>query len=196
MRSLPGGAPRVPCELVARVRASAPSAAGVRLVAVDGHAGSGKSTFAAALAAALGGAPVVHLDDLASHASPFGWTGRLTTRVLDPLARGEVARYGVYDWERRAFTRTEAVAPAPVVLVEGVGAGRRAVRGRLALLVWMAVPRESAWERGQRRDGPALAAFWEGWKQAESAHFAGDPSAPGADILVEPDRGGYRVRAG
>jgi hypothetical protein len=35
----------------------------VRLVAVDGAAGAGKSTFARSLAAALGGAPIVPIDD-------------------------------------------------------------------------------------------------------------------------------------
>ncbi|PLW74452.1 hypothetical protein C0036_01815, partial [Streptomyces sp. DJ] len=68
--------------------ALAPSCGPVRLVAVDGHAGSGKSTFAARLADALGpGTPVVRLDDLATHREPFGWAGRLRARVLEPLAR-------------------------------------------------------------------------------------------------------------
>ncbi|NDZ89225.1 hypothetical protein G3I23_27350, partial [Streptomyces sp. SID10115] len=54
-----------------------PSCGPVRLVAVDGHAGSGKSTFAGRLAEALGGAPVLRLDDIASHDRLFDWTRRL-----------------------------------------------------------------------------------------------------------------------
>ncbi|KOG76565.1 hypothetical protein ADK38_39775, partial [Streptomyces varsoviensis] len=75
--------------LVRRLEALPPSLGPVRLVAVDGHAGSGKTTFAGRLSAALGGAPVLHLDDLATHEELFAWTGRLREQVLDPLGRGE-----------------------------------------------------------------------------------------------------------
>jgi hypothetical protein len=106
--------------------------------------------------------------------------------VLGPLSRGETARYPVYDWERREFARTAALEPAPVVLVEGVGAGRRALRPHLACLIWLAVPASVAWERGRRRDGPAQARFWRAWTAAERRHFADDPSRPFADILMRP----------
>lgn len=109
--------------LAAELRALPPSCGPVRLVAVDGHAGSGKTTFTARLAAALGGAPVVHLDDLATHAEPFGWTGRLRGQVLEPLAAGRDAEYEVYDWTLRRFAGTAAVPLAPVVLVEGSAPG-------------------------------------------------------------------------
>lgn len=137
-----------------------PSAGPVRLVGVDGYAGAGKSTFASRLADALGGAPVLRLDDLASHAAFFGWMERLSAQVLTPLERGLPARYGVYDWVRREYA-SEAVLPAaPVVLLEGVGAGRAALRPWLTCLLWMDVPAERAHGRGMRRDGPELADFW------------------------------------
>jgi hypothetical protein len=168
----------------------------VRLVGVDGHAGSGKSTLAGRLSGLLGDAPVLHLDDVAAHGEFFGWTARLTRQVLTPLAAGETARYDVYDWEARRFTRTGDVRPAPVVLVEGVGAGRRALRPALACLLWMDRGAGASWERGRRRDGPGLNAFWREWTEAERAHFAGDPSRPHADFLVREGAGGYQVRAG
>ncbi|TDC74816.1 uridine kinase family protein [Streptomyces hainanensis] len=177
--------------LPARLSALPPSCGRTRLVAVDGHAGSGKSTLAGRLAAALGGAPLVRLDDLASHEALFDWTDRLTAGVLDPLSRDEPARYPAYDWERRAFTRTVTFPPAPVVLIEGVGAGRRAVRPFLAFLVWLRVPAETAWARGRERDGPELAGFWREWVSAERRHFAEDPSEPHADILMTPRGDSY-----
>jgi Tfp pilus assembly pilus retraction ATPase PilT len=45
----------------------------VRLVAVDGPGGSGKSTFAACLSAAANNAPIVHTDDFASWDNPINW---------------------------------------------------------------------------------------------------------------------------
>jgi uridine kinase len=196
--SSPGGPPDPPLialeELADRLRALPPSLGPVRLVAVDGHAGAGKSTLADRLAAALGGAPVLRLDDIASHDRLFDWTRRLTGQVLEPLSRGERARYRVYDWQRRAFTRTAVLDPAPVVLLEGVGAGRRAVRPCLAALIWLEVAREVAWTRGELRDGTAQREFWDGWKRAESGHFADDPSRPFADILLAPQDTGYAAR--
>ncbi|WP_051837436.1 AAA family ATPase [Streptomyces sp. NRRL WC-3742] len=171
--------------LAGELGALAPSCGPVRLVAVDGHAGSGKTTFAARLAAALGGAPVVHLDDLATHEELFGWTHRLREQVIAPLAAGREARHGVYDWTLRRFAGTAVVPPAPVVLVEGVGAGRRAVRPWLARVIWMELDAASARRRGELRDGPELADFWAGWARAESAHFAADPSRPYAATRVD-----------
>lgn len=181
-------------ETAGRLAAAAPSCGPVRLVAVDGHAGSGKSTLAGRLALLLGGAPVLHLDDVAAHGAFFEWTERLTAQVLTPLALGRTARYDVYDWERGVYARTGVLPPAPVVLVEGVGAGRRALRPWLAGLVWMDRDARASWARGRLRDGPELAGFWREWTRAERAHFTRDPSRPYADFLVREAGQGYRVR--
>ncbi|MBT2492217.1 hypothetical protein J7E96_27630 [Streptomyces sp. ISL-96] len=177
--------------LAQSLRALPPSCGPVRLVAVDGHAGSGKSTFAARLAAVLGGAPVLHLDDLATHDELFEWTGRLREQVTGPLSRGESARYAPYDWTLRRFGPAQPLAAAPVVLIEGVGAGRAAVRPDLARLLWMEMGADESWARGRRRDGPAQAGFWDGWTAAEIRHFAADPSRPYAELLVRQCQEGY-----
>ncbi|MFD5783678.1 uridine kinase [Streptomyces sp. NPDC126933] len=182
--------------VVARLRALPPSCGPVRLIAVDGHAGSGKSTFAARLAAALDGAPVLRLDDMATHEELFAWTERLAAQVLEPLSRGRTAHYAPYDWTLRRFTAPRSLDPAPAVIIEGVGAGRRALRPSLARLLWMDRGAAESWERGRRRDGPAQSAFWDGWTPAEIRHFAADPSRPFADALVREGREGYVVRPG
>jgi len=187
---------------LARRLAALPASCGpVRLVGVDGHAGSGKSSFADRLAAALGSvhgapAPVVHLDDLASHDALFAWTDRFARRVREPLSRGEAARFDAYDWTVRRFRLPRVVPPAPVVLVEGVGAGRRDLRPWLAELLWMDLDPAAAHARGEERDGPALAAFWRTWRAAEAAHFAADPSRPHAGVLVDGLTGVIRPLAG
>ena len=80
--------------------------------------------------------------------------GPVEEQVLVPLARGRTARYAPTTGTPRAFTRTGALQPAPVVLVEGVGAGRRALRPHLACLLWMAVRARGVLGAGLRRDGP------------------------------------------
>ncbi|MFF7054651.1 uridine kinase [Streptomyces griseorubiginosus] len=182
--------------LASRLRRLPPSCGPVRLVGVDGHAGSGKSTFAGQLADALGGAPVLHLDDIASHDELFDWTGRLLREVITPLGRGERARYAPYDWRTRRCGPPRDLPPAPVVLVEGVGAGRRALRPHLACLLWMDLPREESWARGRSRDGVEQREFWEEWVLAEQRHFAEDPSRPFADALVRQCRQGYETTDG
>lgn len=182
--------------LAARLRGLPPSLGPVRLIAVDGHAGSGKSTFAGRLAAALDGAPVLHLDDIASHERLFDWTDRLMTQVIEPLSRGEAGAYLPYDWNARAFGPARPLPPAPVILLEGVGAGRRALRPFLAELLWMELPREESWARGRRRDGAAQREFWDGWVEAERAHFATDPTRPHAGLLVRQTDQGYEVLPG
>jgi len=182
--------------LASRLRQLPPSCGPVRLVGVDGHAGSGKSTFAGQLAAALGGAPVLHLDDIASHEELFAWTPRLLHEVIEPLGRGESAHYHPYDWRARHFGPARALPPAPVILVEGVGAGRRALRPYLARLLWMELPHDVAWARGRARDGEEQRAFWAGWVEAERRHFAEDPSRPFAGLLVRQGSEGYEVIPG
>ncbi|MER8067938.1 hypothetical protein ABTZ59_06475 [Streptomyces sp. NPDC094034] len=183
-------------EQAAALRALPPSCGPVRLIAVDGHAGSGKSTFATRLSAELAGAPVLRLDDVATHERFFGWWERLRTQVIEPLSDGASARYAPYDWTLRRFTAPRTLPPAPVVIIEGVGAGRRALRPYLARLFWMDRGAEESWERGRRRDGTELSAFWNEWTTAETRHFAADPSRPFADALVTERQMGYLIRTG
>lgn len=178
--------------LAAAIRTLPVSCGPVRLVAVDGHAGSGKSTFSAKLAGALGGAPVLHLDDLATHQQLFDWTDRLHAQVIEPFTRGAPARYAPYDWTLRDFGPERTMDPADVVVVEGVGAGRRALRPYLARLLWMDRPAGSSWSRGRHRDGLGC------WRTsgtagpsprcATSPH---DPSRPFADVMVRECKEGY-----
>ncbi|MFF4581131.1 uridine kinase [Streptomyces sp. NPDC001389] len=182
--------------LAGELAALPPSLGPVRLIGVDGHAGSGKSTFADRLAAALGGAPVLHLDDVATHSEPFDWWGRLRAQVVEPLAAGRPAHWAPYDWVGRRFGAERVLEPAPVLIVEGVGAGRRALRPHLARLLWMETSRETSWGRGRRRDGRELSDFWDGWERAELAHFSHDPSRPFADTLVHQSGTGYEWTSG
>src|SRR5262245_21500525 len=85
-------------DLAASVIATQAVAGAVRLVAVDGPGGSGKTTFAARLAAALrprdGTFAVIHTDDLLDGwADQVSFWPRLEEWVLAPLRRGAAARY-------------------------------------------------------------------------------------------------------
>jgi uridine kinase len=179
-------------DLAARVLAAPARLGAVRLIAIDGPSGAGKSAFAerfaAALERALGRAvPVVPTDDLLDGwDDQFTFWTRLERDVLAPLRAGRPGRYRRYDWRRGAFgDETVEVPPAPVVIIEGVGAARAAARPELSLAVFVTAPSDLRLARALDRDGEGLRAYLEKWRRAEDRHFAADATADRADMVVD-----------
>jgi uridine kinase len=171
--------------LAARVRGSAPRLGGVRLVCVDGPAGSGKTTLADRLGVALG-AQVLHVDDLLD-----GWGGlvgmlpRLQEWVLEPLAAGRPGRYRRYDWIAQEFAEWHDVPAADFLVLEGCGSARRAVDPVAVLRVWVEAPADVRLARWLARGGEADRAHWSGWAHDEAAHFLADETRSRADEIVD-----------
>ena len=157
----------------------------VRLVAVDGPGGSGKSTFALRLAVAADGAMVVHTDDFASAGHPLDWWPRLLEQVIEPLARGVAASYQRYDWLSGSLAEWHVVEPAPIVIVEGVSSGREEWLAKLSYVVWIDTPREIRLRRGLDRDGDDALDFWKIWMAAEDEHYREDQTRDRADVVVD-----------
>ena len=176
-------------DLAARVRASAPRLGAVRLVCVDGPAGSGKTTLGNRLGGELG-AQVLHVDDLLE-----GWAGlagmwpRLQAGVLDPLAAGRPGRYRRYDWVSAAFAELCEVPVADFLVLEGCGSARRAGDPVTSLRVWVEAPAAVRLARGLARDGEAMRAHWLAWMREEAAHFAAEATRERADAVVDGSRG-------
>jgi hypothetical protein len=161
--------------LAARIAAEPARLGRTRLVAVDGRAGAGKTTFAARLAAALDDAPIAHTDDVANRVG-HPWWPTLEELVLRPLAAGA-------PWTE---PRTAARCPVPPVFVlEGVSASRRAVTDRLTLAVWLHVSAPTRVARGIARDGPDSAAAWPRYEAEEDRFFAADQACARADLVVD-----------
>jgi chloramphenicol 3-O-phosphotransferase len=170
----------------ARVLAAPPRCGATRLVCVDGPSGSGKTVFAGRLAAALGDAPVVHMDDLYP-----GWDGLemavplLHDEIVAPLAAGRPARARRYDWVHGAYTVARDLGTPPVLVVEGVGAGARLIAPFAVLLVWVEAPAAERFRRAMERDGEAYRPHWEHWARQEEAHFAAEGTRARADVVVD-----------
>lgn len=163
----------------------------VRAVAVDGPAGSGKTTLAAAVARGCARAGVrahlVHMDDLYA-----GWSGlegdlwpRLAAQVLEPLRRGLPGRFQRYDWAAGRFDGWVDVPVPDVLVLEGCGSGRRAAAPDLSLLVWVEADDGMRLARGLERDGADARPHWERWMRDEAAHYAREGTRGRADVRVD-----------
>lgn len=191
--SCDGGRPSEPARLgalAARVRDAQPGLGSVRLVCVDGPAGSGKTTLAERIATLLraDGAEVavLHLDDLYE-----GWSGlggawhRIEDQVLAPLGHGVPGRWQRYDWEAGAFAEWRDLPVPDVLVLEGCGSCPAAVDDRVALRVFVEAPPRLRLRRGIERDGEALRAEWIRWQVQEAAQFEAERTRERADVVVD-----------
>jgi uridine kinase len=176
-------------QLSAYVKRLEPRLGDVRLIAVDGPSGAGKTRFALRLAKEID-APVVHTDDLLDGwDDQFTFWDRLEESVLGPLRRGETAFYRRYRWERGGFDPVPVrLDPAPIVILEGVSSARRGIRPDLSLIVFVDAPPDLRFSRTLARDGDdslAFRAYLERWRSAEDRHFADDRTKEHADLVVD-----------
>jgi hypothetical protein len=177
-------------DLAAAILAAPARLGRVRLVGVDGPAGSGKTTFAARLANAVRDKGVtvveIHTDDLLE-----GWTDmvsfwpRLQEWILEPLGRDEPGRYRTYNWPESRFNDEWITLPVPDVLIlEGVTAARAEAAPYQSLSVFVRAERDLRLERGIARDGEALREEWLRWMAGEDRHFAADETEGRATLVV------------
>ncbi|MEV6286704.1 hypothetical protein [Kribbella sp. NPDC051770] len=169
------------------------------VVAVDGRSGSGKSTLAGRLAAAIAGAAVVHGDDVAWNAPMFGWSELLAKGVLEPVRRGEAVSYRPPAWEEHGRGGAiEVPVDASLVVVEGVGVGRRDLAGLVDVLVWVQSDLAEAERQGIARDvasgvngdAEAAAQFWREWMESEVPFLERDKPWERADFVIAGTGGG------
>jgi hypothetical protein len=181
---LPGGPGSVD-RLAHAARTAEPLAGGLRVTAVDGRSGAGKTTLAARLAALVPGAVTVHLEDLYP-----GWDGLragvelLVGGVLEPFVRGEPPQAPTWDWARDEQGPPLARPRTDHLIVEGVGCGSPAARPFLTLLVWVRAPAAVRRSRALARD-PGFADHWELWARQEDRLYAAAGTARAAGIVLD-----------
>jgi uridine kinase len=178
-------------DLAGEVLGAPPHLGSVRVVAVDGPSGAGKTVFAGRLADALRATgcavEVVHTDDLLD-----GWEDtvtfwpRLSDGVLKPLRSGEAGSYHAYHWGHGRFEAEARVVPVPdVLVVEGVTAARRAMRADLARSIFVSAPTDVRLSRALARDGEEIREPLLAWRDREDAFFAEDGTREAADLLID-----------
>ena len=176
-------------ELADRLAGAPARLGGTRLVCVDGPAGSGKTTLAAALHAHLDRSAVVHMDDVYR-----GWDTdfdevhqRLRQQLVEPLREGRTARYQRYDWYAGRFDAWVEVPPPAVLLLEGVASAHASLDPVTSTLVWIEVDRDERIRRGVERDGVDVLPQWLAWMAHEEAEHDRQRTRDRADLRLRGD---------
>lgn len=167
-----------------------PDAAGRRaILAIDGRSSSGKTTLAARISDLVAGSVVVHTDDIAWRHSRFGWADLLVGGVLRPARQGGAVRFQPPRWAeygREGFISVPA--GCPLLIVEGVGAGRREAAGLFDALYWVQSDAGAALRRSLARvgtpGGPPSAADLYAWMSEEGPFCAAERAWEHANRIV------------
>jgi hypothetical protein len=169
---------------------AAPPDEGPSLVLVDGRSGAGKSTFAAAAAAARGGC-VVATDDVAWHLHPTDWATQMLDGVVTPWLAGEAVRYRPPGWVERDRPGAIEVPAGADLVIEGVGAARHELAPFARLIVWVASDAVEARRRGIERDitlgrtRVEAETFWDEWMLAERPFLEAEQPWTRANLVVD-----------
>ena len=122
------------------------------------------------------------LDAEHGYLNYFDWE-RLRSSALEPLRADERARYQAYDWSTGRVGQWVEVAPATVVIVDGVYSLRPELQGLLDLRIFVDTPRNLRLERMLARG--QYETDWIGrWMAAEDWYFERVRPAASADLIV------------
>ena len=168
---------------------------GVRVIAMDGRAASGKTTKGELLSTVLE-APVIHMDDFflppalrtpERLAQPGGNVHyeRFAKEVVPGLLRGDAFSYRIFDCSRMDFGGMQEIPAAPLRIVEGSYAHHPALGDYADLRVFSAVDEDEQMQRILRRNGEKMAEmFRTRWIPMEEAYFSHFAIREKADIVL------------
>jgi para-aminobenzoate synthetase len=197
-------------EVIAEIRKLLSNHSRPVVVAVDGGSGAGKSTLASLVHSQLDTA-LIPLDDFFSAAISdqewdeftveeklehvFDWD-RLRHQVIEPLLRGEVARWRAFDFE--SGLRADGTYgmqeepkqrdPAEVILIEGAYSAGPQLADLEGLSVLVEVPIEQRHTRLEAREEEEFLRRWHQiWDEVESYYFNQVRPKGSFDIVVSPE---------
>ena len=159
------------------------------IIAIDGPAGAGKTTLAHEIYLALSlqmSINVFHMDDLYN-----GWDNALgedLTKVLrhitDQHKENRPAKINKYNWTTASFEDSDEVAPADLLILEGVGSGDMAIQDDLAALIWIDIDPEIGVKRVIARDGAQVTDEMRKWLGTQEKYFSQHSTREKADFIL------------
>ena len=179
-------------DLIKSLLAAKPKSTNVRIIAIDGPAGAGKSTLAKRIKSNLQEQSglktvIVHMDDLYD-----GWENALTdqltktliNQILIPVSLSKNFGYRKYNWLSGNFGEFFEEESPEILILEGVGSGQRATRKYLDHLIWIDIDAETGLQRVLQRDGDYLENEMRVWQMRESSHFSMENTRDSATIRI------------
>jgi uridine kinase len=169
---------------------------GVKVVAVDGRAASGKTTLAELLSSVLN-AETIHMDDfflpleLRTQGRLLEAGGnihyeRFCEEVLPNIAAKEPFSYGVFDCSRMEMCGKKTVGAGKWRIVEGSYSHHPKFGDYADLRVFCSVESEEQMKRIVSRNGERMAMrFKEEWIPMEEKYFSGYSISESADIEMQ-----------
>lgn len=156
------------------------------VLGIDGRSGAGKSALAGAVVARRPDSALLALED-----AYRGWDGlraglrTMVDGVLVPVRSGRPGSYRRYDWHSGALGDLVTVAPVPVLVVEGCGAGSALLAPHLDALVWLEAPEADRRRRAMDRDDDTWIDRWSAWAAQEEALLAERDTRAAADLVLD-----------
>ena len=156
-------------------------------LAIDGVAGSGKTTLASRLCSDLKSCQVVHMDDLYE-----GWNDplsqRLTAKVirelLEPFNQQIPIRYQKFDWILNRFDKFEDLKTSNILILEGVGSGQREFRKYLSKTIWVEYDPSQGFDRVIARDGEGIRGEMVNFLLDQNKHFIAELTKNTSDYTI------------
>lgn len=171
-----------------------PSVGNTLFIAVDGHGGSGKSTFAKLLGEKLG-AQIVQTDYFASWDNPLNWWPLVIQYVFEPIKNGATTlNYPRSKWSPDHNPEAVIDQPVtPIMILEGVSSLRKEFREYIGYGIFVDTPKGLCLQRGVERDltydykksREELTEMWNKWFGDEEAYFKRDNPNAYANLVID-----------
>lgn len=176
-------------EIVELINRSTINCGNTKVVAIDGPAGSGKTTLAFKLAPLLAEpTTTIHMDALYN-----GWSDALTktlertlqNQIFTPLSLRKSVSYRAYDWYLNKLGPEITFEPPEILILEGVGAAQSVTRKYASLLIWIDVAPEIGLNRVLNRDGREIENQMRIWQSQESNFFTKDQTRERVHLRID-----------
>lgn len=148
------------------------------ILLIDGHSGSGKTTFAARVHGALGW-PVIHLEDVYP-----GWDGLaaaselVASSIINPALPAEKRGFQRWDWYASDYAEWVPTPACSSLIIEGCGAltaanlaAAKAIGDGQVWGVWVDLDAHTRYRRAMDRDDN-FESHWRMWADQEDEFYA------------------------
>ena len=159
------------------------------IIAIDGPAGSGKTTLASTLFLALSphiSTTVIHMDELYP-----GWESAIgdeLTKSLTWVTSCHKAKkpllYSSFNWAANEFADPKSHPSTHLLILEGVASAQIAIEESFATSIWLDLDPLIGYQRVIDRDGEKISREMTQWLVMQEQHFAADRTKERCEFLL------------